>query len=153
MIQPHVEQRAEYFVGKWTFEYLGAEYPPVSTGSRTGTAAFISDGEHFVTGRIDNDTGSRKYQDTVKIGFDPDTKTIVVVERRSDGFELASLGNWRSPIAITFRTSPVVTNGKTYQLRRMLSLTSNVAFEMTEELSIDGGVFKRLGNAHYTKLQ
>ena len=51
---------AEYFVGKWTFEYLGAEYPPVSTGSRTGTAAFISDGEHFVTGRIDNDTGSRK---------------------------------------------------------------------------------------------
>ena len=27
------------------------------------------------------------------------------------------------------------------------------AFEMTEELSIDGGVFKRLGNAHYTKLQ
>jgi len=49
VIQPHVEQRAEYFVGRWTFEYLGAEYPPLSTGTRTGTATFASDGGHFVT--------------------------------------------------------------------------------------------------------
>src|SRR6185436_19821172 len=65
VIQPHVEQRAEYFVGRWAFEYVGAEYPPISTGTRTGTAAFTSDGGNFVTGRIDNDAGSRKYQETV----------------------------------------------------------------------------------------
>jgi hypothetical protein len=150
-IQPHVEQRADYFVGRWSFEYLGAEYPPLSAGSRTGTAVFTSDGPNFVTGRVDVDTGNRKYQDTVKVGFDPETNMVVFVERRSDGFELASLGNWRSPIAITFHTSPVRADGKTYQLRRMMSVTSSVAFDVTEEFSVDGGPFKRLGNGHYTK--
>ena len=75
------------------------------------------------------------------------------MERRSDGFELASVGNWRSPIAITFLTSPVQAGGKMYQLRRVISVTSNTAFEVTEEFSVDGGAFKRLGNAHYTKQQ
>jgi hypothetical protein len=153
VIQPRVEQRADYFVGRWTFEYVGAEYPPISTGTRTGTAAFTSDGGNFVTGRIDNDAGSRKYQDTVKIGLDPDTNMLVFVERRSDGFELASLGNWRSPIAITFLTTPVRADGKIYQLRRVISVTSNNAFEITEEFSIDGGGFKRLGKAHYTRTE
>jgi hypothetical protein len=153
VIQPHVEQRADYFIGRWTFEYLGAEYPPLSTGTRAGTATFTSDGGQFVTGRIDNDAGGRKYQDTLKIGFDPDTNMLLVVERRSDGFELASLGNWRSPIAITFVTSPVRADGKTYQLRRVISVTSNTAFEVTEEFSVDGGAFKRLGKARYTKAQ
>jgi len=153
VIQPHVEQRVDYFVGRWTFEYLGAEYPPLSAGTRSGTATFTSDGGHFVTGRVDNDASGRKYQDTVKIGFDPDTNMLLFVERRSDGFELASLGNWRSPIAITFLTSPVRTDSKTYQLRRVMSVTSNTAFEVTEEISVDGGAFKRLGKAHYTRTQ
>ena len=153
VIQPHVEQRADYFVGRWTFEYLGAEYPPLSTGTRAGTATFSSDGGHFVTGRVDNDAGGRKYQDTLKIGLDPDTNMLVFVERRSDGFELASVGNWRSPIAITFLTSPVRADGKTYQLRRVISVTSNTAFEITEEIAADGGAFKRLGKARYTRTQ
>jgi hypothetical protein len=33
----------------------------------------------------------------------------------------------------------------------MIAVTSNAASEVTEDLSIDGGPFKRLGNAHYTK--
>ena len=153
VIQPHVEQRADYFVGRWRFEYLGAEFPPLSTGTRAGTATFTSDGGHFVTGRIDNDAGGRTYQDTLKIGLDPDTNMLVFVERRSDGFELASLGNWRSPIAITFMTSPVRADGKTYQLRRVISVISNTAFEITEEIAVDGGAFKRLGKARYTRTQ
>jgi hypothetical protein len=153
VIQPHVDQRADYFVGRWTFEYLGAEYPPLSAGTRTGTATFTSDGGNFVTGRVDNDAGGRKFQDTVRIGLDPDTHMLVFVERRSDGFELASLGNWRSPIAITFLTTPVRADGKTYQLRRVMSVTSNTAFEITEEISVDGSAFRRLGKARYTRTQ
>jgi hypothetical protein len=153
VIQPRVEQRADYFVGRWIFDYLGAEIPPLSAGSRAGTAVFTSDGANFVTGRVDVDAGAKKYQETVKIGFDSDTNTLVFVERRSDGFELASVGNWRSPIAITFRTPPVRADGKILQLRRVISVTSNTAFEVTEEFSIDSGPFKRLGNAHYTKTQ
>jgi len=151
VIQPKVEQRADYFVGKWTFDYVGAEYPPLSTGSRTGTATFTSDSPNFVTGHVDIDAGGRKYQETVKIGFDPDTNMLVYAERRSDGFQLASLGNWRSPIGISFVTSPVTADGKTYQLRRFIAVRSDSAFDVTEEFSVDGGPFKRLGNARYTK--
>ncbi len=39
-----------------------------------------------------------------------------------------------------------------YKLRRLLSVTSPTAFEGTEEFSIDGGPFRRLGNGHYTRL-
>jgi len=78
---------------------------------------------------------------------------LIFVERRSDGFELVSLDNWRSPIAISFLTSAVRADGKTYQLRRVLSVTSNTAFEITEEISVDGGAFKRLGRARYTRTQ
>jgi hypothetical protein len=146
VIQPHVEQRPDYFVGRWTFEYVGAEYPPLSAGTRSGTATFSRTGaSNFVTGRVDGDVAGKTYRETLKIGFDPDTNMLVFAERRSDGTDLVSLANWRSPIAMTFHTSPVQANGRIYQLRRVIAVTSNTAFEVTEELSIDGG------NAHYTK--
>ena len=151
-IQPHVEQRIDYFVGRWHYEYVGAEYPPLSAGSRSGSAVFTSDGANFVTGRVESDAAGRTYQDVVKIGLDPDTNMLVFVERRSDGFTLASLANWRSPIAMTFTTSPVQADGRTFQLRRMIAVMSATAFDVTEEFSVDGGPFKRLGNGHYTKL-
>ena len=153
VIQPKVEQRADYFAGTWTFEYVGAEMPPLSTGTRSGTATFASDtaGGNFVTGQMEIDAAVRKYQETVKIGFDPDTNMLVYAERRSDGFQLVSLGNWRSPIGISFVTSPVKADGKTFQLRRFISIRSDAAFDVTEEFSVDGGPFKRLGTARYTK--
>jgi len=155
VIQPTVEQRAAYFAGKWTFEYVGAEVPPLSTGSRSGTATFTADtaGGNFVTGQAEIDAAGRQYQETVKIGFDPDTNMLVYAERRSDGFQLVSLGNWRSPIGISFVTSPIKADGKTYQLRRFISVRSDAAFDVTEEFSVDGGAFKRLGTARYTKVQ
>jgi hypothetical protein len=64
---------------------------------------------------------------------------------------LASLANWSSPIAIVFTTAPVQADGKTYQLRRFISVHSATAFDVSEEFSVDGGPFKRLGNGHYTK--
>jgi hypothetical protein len=154
VIQPRVEQRVDYFVGQWRFEFLGAEYPPLSTGARSGTVTFARIGaSHFITGRVDGELVGTRYQETLSLGLDPETNMLVYVERRSDGTELVSLGNWRSPIGITFLTSPVQANGKIYQLRRFVSVTSAVAFEVTEEFSVDGGPFKRLGNAHYTKTQ
>ncbi len=76
---------------------------------------------------------------------------IVFQERHADGVELVSIGNWRSPIGISFVTSPVPAGGKLYQLRRFLHVTSAIAFEVTEEFSIDGGPFRRLGSATFTK--
>jgi hypothetical protein len=60
VIQPQVEQRADYFVGRWTFEYLGGEFPPLSAGTRTGTATFTKTGtSNFISGVIENDSAAR----------------------------------------------------------------------------------------------
>jgi hypothetical protein len=152
-IQPHVDQRIDYFVGRWTFEYVGADYPPLSAGSRSGTATFTRSGtSDFVSGAVDGDLAGTPYRETISIGLDPETSSLAFVEKR-DGVELVSVASWRSPIAISFHTSPVTANGKTYQLRRMISVRSATAFDVTEEFSIDGGPFRRLGDAHYTKTQ
>ena len=152
-IQPHVEQRIDFFVGRWAFEYLGAEYPPLSAGDRTGTLAFTRTGaSNFVTGRLEGELLGKPYQENISIGLDPNTNMLAFVERRPGGVELVSVANWRSPIAISFQTSPVQANGRTYQLRRLLSVHSATAFDVTEEFSVDGGPYKRLGSGHYTKL-
>jgi len=74
-------------------------------------------------------------------------------QRRDGGVELLSVASWRSPIAIIFRTSPIVAGGKAYQLRRMIAVRSATSFDVTEEFSVDGGPFCRLGDGHYTKTQ
>ena len=43
-------------------------------------------------------------------------------------------------------------NGKTYQLRRLLSVRSASAFDVTEEFSVDSGPFGRLGDGHFTRV-
>jgi hypothetical protein len=152
-IQPQVERRIDYFVGRWMFEYLGAEYPPLSAGARHGTATFTRSGaSNFATGRINGELLGKPYQEQVSIGLDPETQALAVVERRSDGVELVSVASWRSPIAITFHTSPVQANGQTYQLRRVIAVRSATAFDVTEEFSVDGGPFRRLGTGRFTKL-
>jgi len=153
-VQPHVEQRIDYFVGRWKYEYLGAEYPPLSAGGRSGTMTFTKTGaSNFVAGRLDGELLGKPYQEQMSIGLDLDTNMLAFVEKRPDGVELVSVASWRSPIAITFQTSPVQANGKIYQLRRLLSVNSPTAFDVTEEFSVDGGPFRRLGNGHYTKLK
>jgi len=152
VIQPRVEQRIDYFVGRWKFEYLGAEYPPLSPGGRSGTVTFARTGtSNFATGQVDGELLGKRYHESLSIGLDPDTNMLVLLERHADGSELVCLGNWRSPIGITFVTSPVQSNGKTYQMRRFIHVTSDTAFELTEEFSVDGSAFRRLGNARYTK--
>jgi len=152
VIQPQVEQKIDYFTGRWAFEYLGAEYPPLSTGTRSGTVTFTKVGAStFVTGKLDGEVAGKPYSESLSIGLDPETNMIVFQERHADGTELVSVGNWRSPIGISFVTSPVPAGGKLYQLRRFIHVTSASAFEVTEEFSVDGGPYHRLGGATFTK--
>lgn len=153
VLQHQVEQRIEYFVGRWKFEYLGGEFPPLSAGGRSGTVTFsAANASTFATGKVEGEVFGKAFQETISLGVNPDTKAVVYQERRTDGVELLSVGDWRSPLAITFQTSPLAQAGKTYRLRRVMSVLSNTSFDVTEEFSVDGGAFRRLGNAHYTKL-
>lgn len=149
--QKHVAQRVEYFTGRWRFEYLGGDFPPLSAGERSGTVAFSPTGGTFVRGAVDGESMGKAFKEAIAIGVSPETKSVVYVERRADGVDLISLGNWTSPLAIVFQTAPLTSGGKVYQLRRVISVLSETAFDVTEEFSVDGGAFRKLGTAHYTK--
>lgn len=150
--QRQVAQRAEYFSGRWTFEYLGGEFPPLSAGERSGTVTFSApSSSQFVTGVVEGETLGKPFKESIAIGVNADIKSVVYHERRADGVELISNGNWTSPLAIVFQTAPLTSGGRTFQLRRVISILSETAFDVSEEFSVDGGTFKKLGTAHYTK--
>jgi len=152
VLQHQVERGLDYFLGRWKFEYVGAEYPPLSSGGRAGTVTFSRAGtSNFAAGQVDGELLGKRYQESLSIGFDAATNSLIFVERRADGTELVSLASWQSPLAILFQTAPVQASRRTYQLRRVISVLSETAFDLTEEFSVDGSPYRRLGRAHYTR--
>lgn len=150
--QPQIEPRIGYFSGVWRFEYTGGEFPPLSVGTRNGTVAFEPlPGAPFVRGRAVSDLFGEPYEETWTIGFDEATRAVVWQERRPGGGTLTALGNWTSPIAITFLTAPVEADGRVHVLRRVVRTTSESAFAVVDEFSVDGGPFRRLGNGSYLR--
>jgi len=148
--QPQIVQRIGYFTGEWRFEYTGGEFPPVSIGTRSGTVSFtdIPNGP-FVHGRVMGDVYGDAYEEIWTIGFDEDIQAVLWQEQLSTGQQLTAVGNWTSPIAITFLTAPVEADGHVYVIKRVTQTISDVSFTVTEEFSVDGGPFQRLGNGSY----
>lgn len=151
--QPQVEQRIGYFVGTWAFDYTGGEFPPLSIGTRSGHVKFTQRGNSsWVNGHVTGDVYGDTYEEHLVIGYDPENRFLVFQEVLSNDIELLSVANWQSPIGINFVTMPVEHNGQSYQLRRVIAVTSETAFRVTEEFSIGGGRFRRLGNADYRRI-
>ena len=152
--QPQVEQRLAYFLGEWELEYAGGEFPPLSVGTRSGRVRFTQDGDApFLQGHVTGDLDGDAYEESVVIGYDAQTEILLFREILSNGTELLSLGNWQSPIAISFVTNPVTADGQVYQLRRLISIASETAFTVTDEFSVDGGPFRRLGNGRFARVE
>jgi hypothetical protein len=151
--QPLQKQSLDYFVGQWNFRWLARE-SPIGSGSRKGTITFarIGDGK-FLEGRTEGQSDDGKYQETSIIGFDEETKILAIVERRPNGIEMLGLGDWTAAITIRFDVSPVRIKTQTVQLKRTLSVLSANSFNITEEFSVDGGPFQRLGDGSFTRVQ
>jgi hypothetical protein len=92
------------------------------------------------------------YKESGIVGWDPARKILVLTERLGAEVEMLSIGDWSSPIAIRFETSPLAVDGKTLRLRRTYSILSATSFSVTEELSTDGGPFARLGTGDFRKV-
>ena len=152
--QPQVQQRIGYFVGEWELDYTGGEFPPLSIGTRSARIVFTQQGDApFVTGAVTGDVWGEAYEETFVIGWDVQANMLVLKETLSTGVELLSVGNWQSPIAITLVTSPVQAEGRTYQRKRIISVTSETAFAVTDEFSVDGGPYRRMGSGVYARVE
>jgi len=151
--QPQQKQSLNYFVGQWTFKWVGRE-SPLGAAPREGTATFTvrPDGK-TIDLRVEGKADEKPFKESAVIVWDEATKMVTVSERLANGVQIQSKGDWRSPISIRFTIDPIKVKGQTVLLKRIISIVAAHSFTVTEELSEDGGPFVRLGSAVYSKVQ
>jgi len=149
--QPQQKQSLYYFVGEWSFNWIGRE-SALGPAPREGTATFTlrADGKSLDV-RTVGKSDSKPFTESAVVTWDEETKTLTFVERLA-GIQLQSKGDWHSPISIRFTIDPIRVKGQTLQLKRIISVVAAHSFTVTEELSENGGPFVRLGSAVYTKV-
>ena len=149
--QPQQKQSLDYFVGQWTFKWVGRESALGAGGRREGMTTFkLAPGGKTLESHTDGKSEPGSYQESAVIGFDEATKMLSFSERRGS-LQITSKGDWTSPIAIRFTIDPIKVQGQTLRLRRTIAIISAYSFSVTEELSEDGGPFVRLGQAIFSK--
>lgn len=151
--QPQQKQSIDYFVGKWSFKFIGRE-SAIAPAPREGIVVFTkrADGKS-VDGVVTGTADGKPYKDTLALTFDEATKMLATVEKLGSGVQINGTGDWTSPISIRYAPVTVKVKGQTLQLRRTVSVIAGHSFSITDEVSEDGGPFVRLGNAVYSKAQ
>lgn len=150
--QPQQKQSINYFVGQWTFSWIGRE-SALGPAPREGTTTFTlrPDGESLDAKTVGKADG-KAYTESAVITFDEASKMMTFTERLANGVQVQSTGDWRSPISIRFTVEPIKVKGQALALKRVISIVAAHSFTVTEELSEDGGPFVRLGSAIYTRV-
>lgn len=150
--QPQQKQTIDYFVGQWSFKYVGRE-SALGAAPREGVVTFTkrADGKTLDAVTEGKHDGGA-FKESAVITFDEATKQLTYSEKLASGVHLSSRGDWSSPISIRFAIEPVKVKNQTLQLKRIISVVAAHSFTVTEELSEDGGPFVRLGTAIYSKV-
>jgi len=152
--QPLQQQKLEYFQGQWKFKWLGMESLLGPGGSKEGTLTYtpILDGK-FLEGRADGTAEGSDFREINYLGWDAERKVLTSFEQRSVGVAILGLGDWKSPIAIRFTIPPLKVKGQNLQLKKIINIVAAHSFTVTEELSVDGGPFQRLGSGVFTRVE
>lgn len=150
--QPQQKQSIDYFVGQWSYKYVGRE-SAFGPAPRDCAVTFTKrpDGKSL-NAVTECKSEGHVYKETAVIVFDAATKLLTYTEKLGNGVALNSRADWTSPISIRFTIDPVKTKSQTLQLRRTISIVAAHSFTIAEELSEDGGPFVRLGNAVVTRV-
>jgi hypothetical protein len=150
--QPQQKQSIDYFVGQWSYKYIGREsalWPAPRECAVTFTKR--ADGKS-VEGTSECKHEGGAFKDNLVIVFDEATKMMTFTEQLGSGVALTSKADWTSPISIRFTIDPVTAKKQKLQLRRTISVVAAHSFTVAEELSEDGGPFVRLGSAVFSKV-
>lgn len=149
--QPQQQQGLDYFLGSWTFSWTGRE-SPLSSGPRSGSVTYTrldaDSAEMLVQGTADPG-GAFKESGVVK--WDASRKTLAFQETLANNLQIASTGDWSSPISIIVESQPVRTGAQLVRLKRTYSILSGASFRVTDEIATDGGAFVRLGVGDFRK--
>jgi hypothetical protein len=115
------------------------------TFTRLGDTPFL---EFLASGTAD---GVGAYKESGTLGWQATRQVVALHERLWGNVEMLSVGDWSSPISIRFESTPVRAKDQTLRLRRTYGIVSAGSFTVSEELSVDGGPFVRLGGGVFTK--
>jgi len=150
--QPQQKQSIDYFVGQWSYKYIGRE-SALWPAPRECVVTFTKrpDGKS-VEGVSECKHEGGAFKDNLVIVFDEATKALTFTEKLGSGVALTSKADWSSPISIRFTVDPVTAKQQKLQLRRTISIVAAHSFTVAEELSEDGGPFVRLGSAVFSKI-
>jgi hypothetical protein len=152
--QPLQQQKLEYFQGQWKFKWLGMESLLGSGGPREGTLTYtpIMEGK-FLEGRAEGKSEGGDFREINYLSWDSEKKVLTSFEQRAGGAAMLGVGDWKSPIAIRFTIAPLKIKGQSLQLKRVVNIVAAHSYTVTEELSVDGGPFQRLGNGVFTRVE
>jgi len=150
--QPQQKQSAQYFVGRWAFNWLARESPLGPSGPVDGSITYtLAPDQKTLQCQIEGKSETGSIHGSARITFDETSRTLAYDERLSNGIEIKSVGDWSSPISIRFKVEPIKIAGQTLNLRRTISIISAFSYKVTEELSTNGGAYVRLGQGLFTK--
>jgi len=95
--------------------------------------------------------GGGAFRDTGTFEWNDADKQMTMTERLANGTEITSVGNWSSPLTIRAESRTVQVGRQSVRLRRVYSIVSAQAFTVSEDISLDGGPFQRLGAGQFSK--
>src|SRR5215813_5267391 len=132
--QPQQKQSIDYFVGQWSYKYIGRE-SALWPAPRECVVTFTkrTDGKS-VEGVSECKHEGGAFKDKLVIVFDEATKTLSYTENLGSGVALTSKGDWTSPISIRFTIDPVTAKQQKLQLRRAITVVAAHSFTVAEEL-------------------
>jgi hypothetical protein len=151
--QPQQQQGLDYFIGRWTFSWTGRE-SPISSGPRAGSVTYTRVDANSAEMRAEgtSDAGGA-FKESGVLRWNDAAKTLAFEETLANNIQMSSVGNWSSPISILVDGQPVQAQGQLLRLKRTYSILSGTSFRVTDELSINGGAFSRLGIGDFSKSQ
>lgn len=150
--QPQQKRGPDYFAGTWRFSWTGRE-SAITSGPRIGTITFerAGDANQLSTRTEGTSDASGPYKESGTLTWNEERKTLTIQERLASGVEISGVGDWSSPIGIQFESAPLQVSGQTIRLKRTYAILSASSFNITEEVSTDGGPYARLGTGAFVR--
>jgi hypothetical protein len=146
---------ADYFVGRWTFEWDAPEGSLGPSGTIKGTVVYKHvDGPFFEAMTTATGPGGA-YTVKESIAYRVESKTAARFVNDSRGFTFTQIspvgGDLGGYFNFYFDGSPFTFKGKTIRIKNVLRLTSPLRYRNTVTVSTDGGPFVNYGSAWFEK--
>ena len=146
---------AEYFVGKWTFEWDAPDGPLGPSGTIKGAVVYRHvDGPFFeATTTATGPAGAFTIKESIAYRLEGKTAARWVTDSR--GFSYAQIapvgGDLGGYFNFYYDGAPFSYKGKTIRIKTALRLTSPLRYRSTVTVSTDGGPFVNYGSAWFEK--